>query len=138
MNQMIFMVVATSFGVLGTFAHGPFCGVAVYYLFAVLRPQHIWDWSLPDGIQWSLVAALSGIIGVFLYPASVTANNDNVQRESQWSRLNGAHFALLAYAIWISLTFLTANDREVAYPYFIEYLKIFVMFFVAAFAIRKP
>ena len=35
----------------------------VYYAFAVLRPQSLWEYALPNGVQWSLYVAL-GVIAV--------------------------------------------------------------------------
>ena len=52
MKQVLFMVTLTLLGTVGCLVR-PFYGVAVYYLFAVLRPQFLWQWSLPPGIQWS-------------------------------------------------------------------------------------
>jgi probable O-glycosylation ligase (exosortase A-associated) len=42
----------------------------------------------------------------------------------------------LLFGLWIVVTYVTAQNRVVAYPWLIEYLKIFVMFAVAAFLIR--
>jgi probable O-glycosylation ligase (exosortase A-associated) len=137
MKQLVFMIATTLFGTVGAFRYGPFCGVAVYYLFAVLRPQFIWEWTLPEGIQWSLFVALASIISVFLFSFSPGATRDDTEgaESPEVHPLSGAHRIVLLFGFWIGITFFTATDREVAYPYFIEYLKIFVMFYVAARAI---
>ena len=43
---------------------------------------------------------------------------------------------MIVFGSWIAVTFVLASDREVAYPWFIEYLKIFVMFTVSALLIQ--
>ena len=48
MKQLIFMVIMTLAGTIGA-VFRPFWGVAVYYLFATLRPQFLWEWVLPPG-----------------------------------------------------------------------------------------
>ena len=139
MKQLMFMILCTLFGTVGTFFWGPFCGVFVYYLFAVLRPQYIWEWALPQGIPWSLLVALTSIASVFLFPAGSTRDEAGLDMENQGPpRLSVAHWAVLLFGFWISLTYFTATNREVAYRPFIEYLKIFIMFYVGALAIRRP
>ena len=61
MKQLALVGLLTLTGTLGTFVISPFCGIAVYYIFAVLRPQAIWQWSLPPDIQWSRFVALASI-----------------------------------------------------------------------------
>ena len=139
MKQLIFMVLATLYGTVGAFGSGPFCGVFAYYLYAVLRPQYIWEWTLPVGIPWSLLVALASIVSVFLTPPSPSQIRADQQPEDEAPvNLSGAHRAVLLFGFWVCLTFFTAVNKEVAYPHFIEYLKIFIMFYVAALAIRTP
>ena len=69
-------LVVTLIGVGGSLAVTPFYGVAVYYLFAVLRPQFIWKWSLPAGINWSLYVAIAAMIGLAFNVRSKTALPD--------------------------------------------------------------
>jgi probable O-glycosylation ligase (exosortase A-associated) len=51
-------------------------------------------------------------------------------------RLGRSHVLFLAFTAWISLTYVTAVSREVAWPFFLEYVKIFVMFVCAALVLR--
>lgn len=131
-KQLIFMIVVTLVGVGGSLTVSPFYGVAVYYLFAVLRPQFIWKWSLPYELSWSLYVAVAAMIAIAFNVRSKTTPLDP---EGGW-RLSTAHWAVLAFGTWVSLTYFTARNRDVAYPYFIEYLKLFVMFWVAARVMR--
>ena len=65
MKQFLFMVVLLVAGSLGSLYH-PFWGVLLYYTFATLRPQYLWDWSLPQGVRWSLFAAGAVLLGCVL------------------------------------------------------------------------
>ena len=65
MKQFFFLILVTLIGTVGAFAVSPFWGIAVYYLFAVLRPQYVWDWALLDydpqnKIRWSFYVAVGG------------------------------------------------------------------------------
>jgi probable O-glycosylation ligase (exosortase A-associated) len=122
-KQLVFMIAATLVGTLGVYIYTPFLGVAVYYLFAVLRPQFMWEWSLPKDVSWSYYVALATIGSVLVSPGG------NV-------RFTPAHWLVLLFGAWITLTFVTAHDHELAYLWFIEYLKIFVMFGVSALLIH--
>src|SRR4029079_8879919 len=44
--------------------------------------------------------------------------------------------AYLVFGAWICFSYVTAQNRDVAYLVFIDYVKIFVMFVVAALAVR--
>jgi probable O-glycosylation ligase (exosortase A-associated) len=131
-KQLIFMIVVTLVGVGGSLAVSPFYGVAVYYLFAVLRPQFIWQWSLPAAVNWSLYVAVAAMTGLALNVRAKTTPPD----PEGGRRLAAAHWAVLVFGAWVTLTYFTARNRDVAYPYFIEYLKLFVMFWVGARTIR--
>ncbi len=63
MKQLLAMVVLTLIGAVGVLRHGPFVAVAVYYLFAVLRPRVLWEWVLPPDYRWSYYVALAAIFG---------------------------------------------------------------------------
>ena len=131
-KQLIFMIAVTAVGVGGSLAVSPFYGIAVYYVFAVLRPQFIWKWSLPEGISWSFYVAVAAMIGATFKVRSKTGPPDP---EGGW-RLAAAHWAVLGFGAWVLLTYFTARNRDVAYPYFIEYVKLFVMFWLGARVIR--
>ena len=131
MKQLILMIVLTLIGTVGVFTVTPFLGVAIYYLYAVLRPQYLWEWALPQQ-PWSfyvgvatLIAALGVPFGFFDSTVSPTAepNTRLVKRG-----LASTHVAVLLFAFWVSLSYLTAFNRDVAYPFLIDYLKMFAMF----------
>src|SRR5438270_11957778 len=57
-KQFAFMFALTILGTMGVYLVSPFWGVAVYYLFAVLRPQYLWDWALPEA-AWSFYVGVA-------------------------------------------------------------------------------
>jgi probable O-glycosylation ligase (exosortase A-associated) len=134
------MVLATLAGTVGVYAFAPFYGVFVYYLFAVLRPQHMWKWSLPEGITWSLFVALStigaavlGLLGVIEVPGRRPAQPEGEALPHQAST---GHHAMLLFGLWICASFALAQNRDVAAPWFEEYVKIFLMYAVSAYLVR--
>ena len=83
MKQTIFMAVVTSWGVVGPI-FDPSIGVAVYYLFAVLRPQYLWQWALPPDISWSLYVALATIGGILVVGIGGGAIKPMQERWDRW------------------------------------------------------
>lgn len=127
------MIVLTAIGVGGSIAISPFYGVAIYYLFAVLRPQFLWEWALPE-IPWSFYVALSAMFGTFIWRMGVMlAPKRHLSFDPP--AFNVAHWAMLFFAFWITVTYLTAFSVERATPFYDEYLKIFIMFFIAALVV---
>ncbi|MFI4983399.1 MAG: O-antigen ligase family protein, partial [Nevskiales bacterium] len=104
-----------------------FLGVAVYYVLAVLRPQYMWAWSLPPGVPWSLIVALATIAAAVFSAGT---------RKGPAGRITPAHGLVLAFGAWIGLTTALAHNRDAAYPWFVEYAKIFLMFAVSMLLIR--
>jgi probable O-glycosylation ligase (exosortase A-associated) len=125
------MIALTAFGAFGALFSAPFIGVAVYYFFAVLRPQFIWLWALPYGFPWSEIVAWATIAatGWFLLTSPAPPRN------AGYRRLSGPHKAFLAFGLWIGVTYVTSYDQYVAWPWLLEYLKIFLMFAIASLVI---
>lgn len=139
MKQFAFMVALTVLGGVGALTVAPFCGVAVYYLFAVMRPQYMWKWVLPPDVPWSeyvaiptIVATIASALGFF----SSSGPRPGTTSTPRPKLFTAAHICLLLFGGWIGITYLGALDREASYPWFMEYLKIFVMFAVSTLVIR--
>jgi probable O-glycosylation ligase (exosortase A-associated) len=65
MKQLIFFLgVTVYFGIRSLV--DPFWGLLLYYGFAVLRPQFLWNWALPVEIRWSLIAAVVAWVSYLL------------------------------------------------------------------------
>jgi probable O-glycosylation ligase (exosortase A-associated) len=135
MKQLALMIALTLMGTVGVLFEGPFIAVGVYYLFAVLRPQYIWQWALPADIAWSQYVAIAAIVGLLAYSLGAVPLRRVVNR--RLGSLSITHGAFLGFALWVSLTYFTAQSQAVAWPWLLEYLKIFAMFFVAALVVRS-
>jgi probable O-glycosylation ligase (exosortase A-associated) len=135
-KQTIVMILLTMCGTLGAFV-SPFWGVSVYYLFAVLRPQYIWQWALPSNVRWSLFVALATLVATIFHSGShEPPPGSGTGVTAPPKRYGSAHIAMFVFGLWVSVTFVTAQNREVAYFWYVEYLKIFLMFFVSALFLR--
>lgn len=132
MKQLFFMIPAMLVGTFGSFFVHPYLGVLVYYLFAVLRPQFIWQWTLPE-VAWSFYVAAAAMLATLAWRTGLLSfDDDDVDLKT-----NIGHYCVLGFAGWIILTYITAHNREVAYEYFVEYIKIFIMFIVARYALSS-
>jgi probable O-glycosylation ligase (exosortase A-associated) len=130
MKQLAFMILALIIGAGGSFVVHPYLGVLVYYLFAVLRPQFIWEWSLPPNFAWSYYVAIAAMISTLAWKVGIFSFEDDRDVRNTY-----CHLSLLLFATWMVVCYFTARNQEVAYPVFLEYIKIFVMFVVARYAL---
>jgi probable O-glycosylation ligase (exosortase A-associated) len=134
MKQLILMIVLTAAGTLGALVNGPFWGLAVYYLFAVLRPQFMWQWVLPPGIQWSLFVALATLAATALHGLGYYSDPDEPQNGR---RFHLGHLAILSFMVWLGISYGLAHDRQAANFVVTEYSKIFTMMLVSALIVRQ-
>jgi probable O-glycosylation ligase (exosortase A-associated) len=142
MKQMIFMVLTSFLGIAGAFAISPVWGVAVYYGYAVLRPQFIWEWVQALGVtlsevSWSYYVAIATLLATALWRLGllfpIAALRQPWYGNPGYTR---THYLFLAFVFWISLTYYTALSQDRAWPWFLEYVKIFVMFICATLVLR--
>ena len=127
------MIALTLLGTVGVFV-APIFGVCVYYFFAVLRPQALWVWALPLDTPWSFYVALGTMLGLVIYVIGLKKPPERVHPEHR--TFAAAHVTLLLFAIWLTLSYWRARDQAVAWPWYVEYLKMFLMFFVSAVLIQ--
>jgi len=127
------MIVLTVLGTIGVFI-APIFGVSVYYFFAVLRPQALWEWALPDGVQWSQYVALGTMAGAALHLLGVKRPPDGTRENRR--PFGAAHAALLMFGIWLTLSYWRARNQEVAWPWYVEYVKMMTMVLVSALLIQ--
>lgn len=128
MKQTILMLLLLGLGTAGAVVSGPFVGLAVYYVFAVLRPQYLWEWALLIELRWSLYVAAATIGATLVYLSS-----DSFRGRS----FTPTHSAMLCFAFWVTLSNLFALNSAVSSQWYWEYLKIFAMFFCGALVVRK-
>jgi probable O-glycosylation ligase (exosortase A-associated) len=143
MKQMAFMVVMTFIGTVGSFTLSPVYGVAVYYLFAVLQPQALWKNAdevmglRVQDLQWSFYVAVSAMFATLLWRTGLFAPMRVATLPWYGNpRYTRSHYLFLGFTAWICLTYVTAVDTAHAWPYLIEYTKIFAMFICATFVLR--
>jgi probable O-glycosylation ligase (exosortase A-associated) len=127
MKQTLFMLLLFTFGTVGAFVKGPFCGIAVYYLFAVLRPQYLWKWALTLDVRWSFYVAIATFASLFVF--------ERADKPANYSK-SGTAFMLL-FSIWVTLAYVFAIYPDASTEAYIDYLKIFAMFFCSVFIIRE-
>jgi probable O-glycosylation ligase (exosortase A-associated) len=142
MKQTIFMIVCTLAGTVGVFVFEPIWGVWVYYFFAVLRPQFMWEWSLPEGVNWSRYVAIATLLALVGIKLGLLARPKEESGDRQPAvGLSAVHYATAAFAMWIVLCYCLSpyhNDSRMGTDEtFVEYLKIFIMFFTATALIRR-
>ncbi len=129
MKQTLFMVVATLFGTVGV-VFQPFWGVAVYYLYAVLRPEFLWKWVPLPEYQWSRCVAIAAILATLAASQGiipfVPPGVERIRRKFGRSQV-----LIGLWAFWIFVTYFMARDQNQAFDYFIEYIKIFAMMAVS-------
>lgn len=129
MKQLIFMIIMTLAGTIGVWSR-PFWGVAVYYLFATLRPQFLWEWVLPRDAQWSRYVSLSTIAAALAVSMGtipiVPPGVEQIRR-----RFGRSQVLIAVFACWIFVTYVTARDQDQAFFAFSEYIKIFMMMAVS-------
>jgi probable O-glycosylation ligase (exosortase A-associated) len=133
-KQTLFMAAVTLYGCFGSFLVGPFVGLCVYILYAVLRPQYVWQWALPE-VGWSLYVALATIAAtVFLGPSPPP------NRIGRWPagpvKITAGHVWFLLFGVWICLSYFQAMRPEMGDQYMEDYAKLYVMFIVGIVVIR--
>ena len=136
MKQLVFVGMLTLIGTVGTFTIAPFCSVVIYYVFAVLRPQAIWEWSLPPGVAWSRYVALSAIAAAFLVKVGIFPGGLNAADVKNPAAKGHSQAIAAAYFVWILVTYATAHDPRTSEPFVIDYVKIFAMLAASTILIR--
>ena len=127
MKQTALMFVLLTIGTGGALVFGPFLGVAVYYLFAVLRPQYMWEWALLVDLRWSLYVAIVTILSTGIYFTGGLRGRT----------FTSTHAAFVGFALWLTMSSIFALNTEISSFWYWEYLKIFIMFFCATFVVRE-
>lgn len=135
MLKTLLMLALTALGIGGCLAVSPFWGVAVYYLFAVLRPQFLWAYSLPD-VAWSYYVAVAAMLTTFIWRFGVVLAPQR-SRGFRAPAFNVGHTAIMFFAFWVTVTYYNAISRRAAQFYYEEYMKNFIMFFVAALVVTS-
>lgn len=105
----------------------PFWAVLLYYFCAVLRPQFIWQWSLPDGVRWSMLAAAIVAFGVITHLGSIWRKLD----------LNVVVILIVLYVGWSCASILTAFSPAQSLRWVDVLLKVALMAIVAVYLVDR-
>ncbi|QEL15433.1 O-antigen ligase family protein [Limnoglobus roseus] len=142
MKQYLFLIFLTMFCSFASLWWTPYAGVALYYLFAILRPQYLWEWQLqymPIRLPWSFIVASSAIGGYLLWSAGILSFG---RREASLMRYRPkftiAHYLMMLFAFWVSMSHFTAKNPDLGELWYGEYLKIFGMYYLASRVVRTP
>jgi probable O-glycosylation ligase (exosortase A-associated) len=97
----------------------PFYGLLVYVSFAIIRPEYMWSWSVPEG-NYSRVVAV-GLLAGWAFRGF-----------GRWrfGRARGVVAALVCFWLWSVVAVAFAQDREIAWNYVESLAKILLPFLV--------
>jgi len=120
MKHTILVVMVLAVSLPATFIN-PFVGVAVYYGFATLFPQHLWAHALPQW-RWSLIIGLATVASFILHGFARSRAGVRWPIEKKLIAILGGLTVL---------SVIDAVDPDLAYRQLDDYLKLFIMFFIA-------
>jgi probable O-glycosylation ligase (exosortase A-associated) len=137
MKQFVFLIVVTLVGAGGALFYSPFLGVIVYWFYAVLRPQYMWQWALISYpvMKWSFIVAIPTMIAAALQ-AFGSGESSNGADQSRFSR---THWWVMLYGVIIAFSYFVVADNKSFFVYqlFEDYMKLFIMFVVSAILIQN-
>lgn len=126
MKQLAFLSIVFIGGALGAIIH-PFYGILPYYMLSIVRPQSLWDYALPDGARWSLIAAIIAIAGAIIHTPKIIGG----------LRWNPVATLLAVFTALVVLGVLTAHDTAVGGRLGQEYIKLMIMAMLATVVIHR-
>jgi probable O-glycosylation ligase (exosortase A-associated) len=93
--------------------HNPFYGLLIYVCFAIVRPDSMWYWSVPQG-NYSRTVALALLAGWAMHGFG------------RWrlGRARGIIAALVLFCLWSIATTAFASNQDVAWSYVESIVKI--------------
>jgi O-antigen ligase len=117
-KQTLVMIALTLYGVIGSFVFMPFIGLAVYIEFAILRPQFIWRWDLPQPpIPWSFYVAVA-TIGATIVDTLLFGRRSTYNPRTDWqpatTTFSRGHVVFYLFGLWILLSVWTSIDPSMA------------------------
>ncbi len=136
MFKLALLAIITLVGIAGSLGFTPFIGVAIYYLYAVLRPQYLWEWDLPIDVPWSFYVAVAAMFGTFIWKVGEWVKTSQRQKIPTPAHVV-AHWLFFLFAFWIVVTYYTAQDKKVAYDTYVEYMKIFIMYIISTIVVTS-
>ena len=106
MKGLIFTYLLTYGGALASLVN-PFVGLIIYVAFAILKPQSLWSYSLPQGGRYSLIVALALLAGWAMHGFG----------SWRFGTAKSVIYALLVFWLWLVMSATMARDTsETAWP----------------------
>ncbi len=120
MKQTLFLVAILA-GTIPVTLVNPFVGLLVYYGFATLYPQHLWDHALEPGVRWSVLIGVPTLIGFIAH---------GFARSRAGARWPLEKKLMAVLAVLTGLSMVDAVDPTLAGRQMYYLTIIFTMFFV--------
>jgi probable O-glycosylation ligase (exosortase A-associated) len=139
--QFIFLLGMTATGWIGSLFFTPFVGLWVYYLFTVIRPQFLWEYALQDYFigHWAFYVSMPLIATFTLWTLGLISFGKREQTEMRFRpQFTFGHMLMVAFALWITMSYFFSQNQLVSEQWFIEYVKIMFIFVIAGRVIRTP
>jgi probable O-glycosylation ligase (exosortase A-associated) len=91
----------------------PFVGLLVYVCFAIIKPEFLWPWSVPEG-NYSRIVGIAVLVGWALHGFG------------RWDlgRAKAVTVVLIVYFVWTVLSAAHAPDQAIAWGFVEKYTKI--------------
>ncbi|HYL81980.1 MAG TPA: O-antigen ligase family protein [Candidatus Acidoferrum sp.] len=118
MKGLIFTYSLTYGGAIASFLD-PFTGLLIYICFAILKPEFLWFWAVPEG-NYSRIVALAMLFGWAAHGFG----------RWQFGRARAIFVCLAGFLGWAILSALNAPDRTLALAYVEDLSKIVLPFVV--------
>ncbi|OWK43553.1 O-antigen ligase family protein [Fimbriiglobus ruber] len=140
MNKYLLMILLTSGGGVGGFVRGPYIPLAMYYFYAVLRPQYLWKWELmmypdPPFGGWSFYMAGAALITYLPWVFGIVGPINDPERRV-FPGFIWAHRLMLMFFTWVTVSYLNAMNQDVAWVSYQEMIKIALMYMLATQVVR--
>ena len=114
MLGLIFTYCATAFGVVGSLFN-PFIGVLTYVCFAIIQPDLMWFWSVPQ-YHYSRIIAVAMLVGWAIHGFG----------KWNFSKSTGVILALSSFFVWALLSTMNSANHDIAWYYVTRIAKIFI------------
>ncbi|MBI4522968.1 MAG: O-antigen ligase family protein [Deltaproteobacteria bacterium] len=98
----------------------PFVGLLIYVCFAIIKPESMWHWSMPESGYFSRIIAIALLTGWALHGFG----------HWQLGKARGIVIALIGFATWSVISAIHAPDKAVAWSFVEAQSKIFLPFLV--------
>lgn len=126
MKGLIFTYVMT-YGGSAVAVFNPFVGLLIYCCFAIVRPEAMWHWSVPQGGNYSRIIAISVLVGWVLKGMG----------EWNFGRAKSIVLSFTFYIAWAVMATMFASGQLTQWKFIDDASKYFIPWFVGVTTIRS-